>query len=173
MSTFIVEDGSGVEDANAYIEISDADEIISNYGDSSDWSSATQAQKENAIREATRYLDLHYIWDGYKVYEGILQWPRYEIYDEDDNYMAEDEIPDRILQAVSYLALKIMEGDTLLEDFQNEGEVKRTKDIVGPITEEREYVTGELPEKTYQVVDKLVAPFVIEKGFGETELERG
>ena len=172
---FIVEDGSGYSDANAYCEIEEADQIIANYGNSSDWSGATEAQKQNAIREATRYLDLHYTWDGWKVYEDqALKWPRYEMYDEDDNYMAEDEIPEVLKQACVYLAIKYLEGDTLLEDFENESKVKKTKDVVGPLTEEREYVVGEKPDKTYQIADKLIASFIIDgEIFYSTDLERG
>ena len=173
-TTFIVEDGSAVENANAYCEIADADQIIENYGNSEDWSDATDDEKENAIREATRYLDLHYIWDGYKVYsDQSLQWPRSEMYDEDDNYIADDEIPVKLIQACAYLALKVIEGDTLLEDLKNESKVKRTRNVVGPLTKEIEYVDGESPEKTYLVADKLVASFVIdEEDFSATDLER-
>lgn len=174
-TTFIVEDGSGVDNANAYLEVTEADQIIENYGNPSDWSSASTAEKQNAIREATRYLDLNYTWDGYKVYEDqVLQWPRYEMYDEDDNYMAEDEVPLRVRQACAYLASKVVAGDTLIKDQQDEGAVKRTKDVIGPLTKEREYVVGENPEKSYKIPDKLVDPFVLDgNSWTETELERG
>jgi len=173
-ANFVVEDGSAVDGANSYCSVADADQINLDYENSVDWIAATDAEKEMALRQATRYLDLHYIWDGYKVYEDqVLMWPRYEMYDEDDNYLAEDEIPTKVIQACVYLAIKVIEGDTLLEDFQNEGKVKKSKDVVGPLTEEREYVFGEYPDKTYQVADKLLASLIIGKGWTSTELERG
>lgn len=171
-TTFVVEDGTGLSTANALMSVAEADQITENYGASTDWSGATNAQKENAIRQATRYLNLHYIWYGYKTeITQALQWPRFEMYDEDNNSVDSDVIPDRIKEACAYLALQVIEGDTLLEDFDNESKVKRTKDIVGPITEEREYVGGESPEKTYQLVDKLVAPFIVDGWYG-TDVER-
>lgn len=173
-ATFVVEDGSVVADANALISVADADQIMENYGNSSAWSGSLQAEKEMAIREATRYLNFHYVWDGYKVnVDQTTQWPRYEVYDEDFNLIDSDIVPRQIKEACAYLALKVIDGDTLLEDFDNESKVKKTKDVVGPLTEEREYTDGgESPEKTYQVVDRLVAPFITRGSYYGTELER-
>lgn len=173
--TFIVEDGTGKSDANALITTAEADDIMANYGDSADWKAASDGddgEKANAIRQATRYLNLHYSWYGYKTeITQALQWPRFEMYDEDNNYVASNVIPNRIKEACAYLALQVIEGDTLLEDFERESAVKRTKDVIGPITEEREYIGGESPEKTYQLVDKLVAPFIVGGWYG-TNVER-
>lgn len=170
---FIVETGAGLSTATSLMSVADADQITENYGDSSDWSGATDAEKQDALRQATRYLNLHYTWDGYRVAtDQRLQWPRYETYDEDGNLMDSDAVPQRVKEAVAYLALQVVEGDTLIEDFESESKVKKTKDIVGPLTEEREYVHGEDPDKTYQVVDLLVMPFVTSESFFSTDLER-
>ena len=172
---FTVEDGSVVTDANALVSVADADQIMENYDNPTAWSGASQAEKENAIRLATRFLNLNYIWDGYKVdADQTCQWPRYETYDEDGWVIDHEIVPERVKEACAYLALKVMEGDTLLEDLQNESRVKKTKDVIGPLTEEREYIGGESPEKTYKVVEKLISPFIINgEGFSSTEIERG
>lgn len=162
MATFIVEDGTGLSTANSLMSVSDADDIQANYDDPSSWSGATDAVKENALRQATRYLNYNYIWDGFKtVSDQALQWPRVQTVDEDGLLIEQDTIPQRVLEACAYLALQEVGGDTLISDQQNEAQVKKTKDVIGPITEEREYVHGESPDKTYTVVDLLVAPFVI------------
>ena len=173
-ATFTVEDGSVVTDANALVSVADALQIIENFGASTDWTGATQAEKENAIREATRYLNINYIWAGYKVdVDQTCQWPRYDTYDEDGNAIDTDIVHQSVKEACTYLALQVIEGDTLLEDFQNESKVKKTKDKIGPLTEEREYVVGENPEKTYTVVEKLLSPFIINgTTFHATDLER-
>lgn len=159
---FVVENGTGLSTANALISVAEADQITENYGNSTDWSDATDPQKENAIRQATRYLNLHYIWSGRKIFKTQgCQFPRYELYDEDDNSVANNVIPDRVKEACAYLALQVIEGDVLLEDFERESAVKKTVDKIGPLTEMREYVGSESPEKTYQVVDALVLPFII------------
>lgn len=172
-ATFVVETGEGLSTANSLMSVADATQIIENYGNSTDWSGATTAAKEAALREATRYLDLHYSWAGYRrEVDQALQWPRYETYDEDGNLMDSDAVPVKVKEACAYLALKSVEGDTLLEDFANESKVKKTKDVVGPITEEREYIVGEDPDKTYQTVDMLVDPFVYGESSGVTDIER-
>ena len=161
-ATFIVEDGTGLSNANSLMSVADADLVMENYDDPSSWSTATDAVKENALRQATRYLNYNYIWDGAKtVSDQALQWPRVQTYDEDGLLISNDAIPQRVLEACAYLASQEVNGDTLIDDQQNEAQVKKTKDVIGPITEEREYVHGESPDKTYTVVDLLVAPFVI------------
>lgn len=173
-ATFIVETGAVVENANALVSVIDADQIMENFGNSTDWSGATQAAKEAAIREATRYLNINYVWAGWKVdVDQTCQWPRYDTYDEDGNAIDSDIVHQLVKEACAYLALQVIEGDTLLEDFQNESKVKKTKDVIGPLTEEREYVVGETPEKTYSVVEKLITPFIINgTTFNSTDLER-
>lgn len=172
---FTVEDGSGYENSNALLTVEEADQIMMNYGNSSVWSDAEDSEKENAIREATRYIDAAYSWKGYKVYaDQALQWPRYECYDEDDNYVDYEMIPEKIKEACAYLALKVMEGVSLLEDVESTERVKRTKDVIGPLTEEIEYVDGDVPGKEFQIADRLVRPFVINAGgLLTTDLDRG
>ena len=174
--TFVVETGEGLSTANALITTLEADQIMVNYGNSALWLAASDGDdgtKANAIRMATRYLNYHYTWAGYKVdADQACQWPRYETYDEDGWSVLSNIIPQRVKEACAYLALQVIAGDTLLEDFDNESEVKRTKDIIGPITEEREYVLGESPEKTYQTVDKLVDPFIVSDSYFGSNVER-
>lgn len=173
-AVFTVETGSVVTGANALVSVADADQIIENYGDSTGWSGSTDAEKEMAIREATRYLNFNYVWDGYKVdADQTCQWPRYGMQDEDGNAIDVDIVHEQVKEACAYLALKVIDGDTLIEDFENESKVKKTKDVVGPITEEREYVVGEDPEKTYSIVEKLISSFIIDgQTFSATDLER-
>lgn len=172
MAHFIVEDGTGLDDANALITTDEADEIISNYGNSVDWSGASPTTKKNAIRVATRFMDYNYQWKGYKTYSTqALQWPRLYMTDEDDNEIESDIIPEKVKEACATLALKVVEGTTLLEDVESSSMVKRKKEIVGPITEETEYVSGEAPGTTFQVADRLVKFYVLNKYRGK-DLER-
>lgn len=177
-TTFIVEDGTGLTNSNALITTAEADNIMANYGDSADWKAASDGdsgEKAHAIREATRYLNFHYVWDGSRtVILQACQWPRLYVRDEDGWLIDNSVIPNRVKEACAYLALQVIEGDTLLEDFDNEDRVKKTEDKIGPLTEKREYVFGESPEKTYQVVDKLVDPYIVGNGgaFFPTDLER-
>lgn len=170
-ATFIVEDGSGKSNANALITVAEADQVMENYSSSTDWSGVTgteeekQAAKENAIREATRFMNIHYQWKGYRTYlEQALQWPRAWCYDDEGNYVDANTIPEKVKEACAYLALKVAGGRSLLEDLESAQKVKRTKDVIGPLTEEIEYAgTGEEPGVDWQVADKLVAPYIERK----------
>lgn len=173
-ATFIVETGAVVTGANALVSLADALQIIENYGASTDWTDATDDEKKMAIREATRYLNINYIWAGYKVDEDqTCQWPRYSMTDEDGYDIDADIVHKQVKEACTHLALRYIQGDVLIPDFDDEAKVKKTKDVVGPITEEREYVVGESPEKTYSIVEKLLSPFIINgEVFHSTDLER-
>ena len=176
-ATFQVEDGTGLAAANSLVSVADADLIDENFTSSATWVAATEAVKQNALREATRYMNYHYSWNGYKVDpDQGCQFPRYQLTDEDGNAIDSDIVPARVEQATLYLAVKVVEGDTLLPDFTNESKVKKSEETVGPLTDKKEYVTGESPDKTYTVTDQLVAPFVAGgegESFGTTEIRRG
>lgn len=161
-ATFTVETGSALAAANSLVSVADADQIDENFTSSSAWVAATDEEKQNALREATRYLNYYYQWAGWKVDEDQgCKWPRYQIYDEDGNAVDSDIVPQRVKEATTYLAVKIVaDGDTLLPDFTNISQIKKSKEVVGPLTDEKEYVTGESPNKTYTVADQLVAPYL-------------
>lgn len=160
-ASFVVENGTGLSAANSLVSVADADQIDENFTSSATWVAATDEVKQNALREATRYLNYQYEWDGYKVDpDQGCQWPRYETYDEDENAIDSDVIPQRVKEACVYLAVRVVaDGENLLPDFTNESKVKKTKEVIGPLTDEKEYVTGENPDKTYTVADLLVSPF--------------
>ncbi len=171
---FTVEDGSVVADANALVSVADADQINDNYEADTDWTSASQADKEKTIRQATRFLNINFTWDGYKVdADQTTQWPRDSVYDKDGNLIDNDIVHQLVKEACAYLALQVIKGDTLLEDHENASKVKKTKDVIGPLTEEREYVVGENPGKDYQTVEKLISSFIISGStYSGTNLER-
>lgn len=173
-ATFVVEDGSVVADANSLVSVVDADQINLDLENDSDWIAAIQAEKERALRLATRYLNLCFVWDGYKAdVDQTCQWPRYSMYDEDANAIDYDIVPEAVKEACTYLAIQVIAGDTLIEDQENESKVKKTKDVVGPLTEEREYVIGENPGKSYTIIEKLLNNFIVNgSSYSATDVER-
>ena len=53
---FTVEDGNGLPDANAYVDVAFADEYFADRGNT-DWAAATDPNKQVAIVKATDYID--------------------------------------------------------------------------------------------------------------------
>lgn len=58
-----VEDGTGVAEADAYVEITDVDTYATNYGKTS-WTGLTNNEKELHIRRATQFIDNKYPYPG-------------------------------------------------------------------------------------------------------------
>jgi len=67
----IVEDNTGLANAESYISVADADVYLANMGRTS-WAAATTAAKEIALRKATQYIDTAYSFRGARV-RGDLQ----------------------------------------------------------------------------------------------------
>ncbi|MCP4660989.1 MAG: hypothetical protein GY856_36775 [bacterium] len=157
-ATFVVEDGSGSSTANAYCTKAEADQYHENYGDPSAWSDLSDAEKEDAIRIGSQYLDAKYglRWKGYPSNtDQALDWPRGDVYDEGGILQASDELPTAIIDATAVAALKSV-SDTLLPDVSNPGRIKRIKSQVGPLVSEKEYMGGRSAIKRYSLVDAIL-----------------
>jgi hypothetical protein len=88
--TLIVEDGSGVPNANAYCDVPYADNYHIGTLNQTVWSAASTDLKSQAIIAATRTIDSNFTFDGWMTYAGAdnintgpgfqkLQFPRYGI----------------------------------------------------------------------------------------------
>lgn len=161
-ATFVVEDGSGKSDANSYCSVAFADQYFENHNNPSDWTGATQAEKEMALRNATQYLDLYYggRWRGRKKLleeDQSLDWPRYEAYDDNDRWIDSETIPVKLQEATAEAALRdITETDGLVPDIDEPGTVKKYSVKVGPISESTEWMGGKKSFKRFRTIDYLV-----------------
>ena len=159
--TITVEDGTGLNNADAYVSIAYCDLYHSNLENSS-WT-GTDAVKEAAIRKATTYLDSSYSWKGYIVKETqSLGFPRNYLYDKDGRDIS-NSIPVAVKQAVAELALKALSED-LLSDTSNSDYVKKEKvDVI-----EIEYQPGVSTQKRYNFVDRLLTGLILSSSDGLT-----
>lgn len=159
----VVEDGSGKTNADSYLSVADADTYHTNHSGSADWSGATTAVKEKALRLATQYLDVRYngLWKGVRSNDAqALDFPRANVEDADGYYYESDEIPQRLKDATAELALRVVEGDTLLDDVSKPGTIKSQGVSVGPISKSIEYTGGYNQVKKYPLIDGLVKPLI-------------
>lgn len=81
--SFVIEDGSGVEDANSYCDLDFALEYAVMKGYDS-WTSLTENQQKIFLIRGTEFVDNFYTWKGRKrsQFQG-LSFPRIELYDSD------------------------------------------------------------------------------------------
>lgn len=172
-ATFVVETGAGLSNANSYLSEDGADAYHENHSGLTVWDVPAQAAKEAALRLATQYLDIrfHGKWKGTKaVSTQALAWPRINVYDDDGNYLLSTEIPQVIEDACAELALKIIEGDTLLDDISAPGVIQSETKIIGPLEKSVTYMGGKSQVKKYQLIDALVKQLLDNS---ETQMSRG
>lgn len=80
----VKEDGTGKADANSYADVTEGDAFHDAHLYASDWTAASAANKAVALVMATRLIDAHYQFRGFKAHDTqALQWPR-ELARDDD-----------------------------------------------------------------------------------------
>ena len=158
----IIEDGSIVAGAEAYIDVAYADTYHANRGNDA-WVTLTVPQKEAAIRRATDYMGEAYRlkWAGKRV--GITQaldWPRLTVPRKDtigfqystQVYYDHKSIPEEVKKASAELALRAIAGD-LAPDLKQGVRSKK----IGPM--ETTYDTSSPQAKRYRAVDMMLSVF--------------
>lgn len=154
----VVENGTGLSNADSYISVADADAYHLLRGNSG-WT-GDDAVKEIAIRKATEYLGVRYKrrWFGVKKTETqSLDWPRTGVVDENNYELPDDELPVDLVRATAELALRSLQGDVFFADQSTPGSVGSYRVKVGPIEEETEYLGGQSQTKIYPQVTAMLA----------------
>lgn len=108
---FVIEDGTGVPNANSYVSVAQADAYLSYSASRVQWLSLTTPDKEAYLVQAARLLDSSVVWKGDKVSASqAMAWPRSGV-----DYMGEEwpsnSIPPAVLQSQMELAALQMAGD--------------------------------------------------------------
>lgn len=172
----IVEDGTGLASADAYISLADANTYWTDRGNST-WDAAADADKEEAIRRATEYLDSTFEWVGVRVSQTQgLDWPRYDVIDKDGYGIDSDAIPNKLAQATARLAVNALSGDLL--PVLDAGSVKSTRSKVGDLEKETVYQDGGAPRyQSYDFVTRMLRGLYVGKasngGLSVVKMARG
>lgn len=105
----VVEDGTGMANADSYVSLADAESYFAAMPPSvtTAWTSlATDAEKENLLRYATRVLDQKARFKGARtVKTSSLRWPRTGAIDCDGVLVGSNVLPRPIVSAVCEIAL--------------------------------------------------------------------
>ncbi len=122
--------------ANSFLSADDADTYLDGRLNSGAWDDASSSDKDRSLIEATRELNL-YDYQGTRV-DGTqaLAWPRSLVHDPDDpnlSYFDSTEIPQRIKDATSELALEFLKAGTT--DIAGQDSSRTViSETVGPIS---------------------------------------
>ena len=117
----IVEDGTGLPNADSYASVEFADSYFSARGVTG-WGSLTQQAKEQALIRATDFVDNIYQWFGKKaVAEQALRFPRVNLKDYEGNDVT--GVPVCLKQAVCDAAFMASSGTELFQTKNENGDV--------------------------------------------------
>lgn len=162
----VVEDGTGLPNAESYISVADADTYHGGLATSDEWTALTVLQKEAALRLATSYMDGAYRWKGSIVRATqALDWPRQDVVDDEGRQIAENAVPIAVREACAELALQ-NHRQALNQSTTLSGVVRRQR--VGPI--EREFfeagqqsvrTTVHGGDRQFDYVDNLLRPYIV------------
>lgn len=164
--SFVVEDGTGVEDANAGVDVAWVDSYHADRGNSN-WV-GTEDVKEKAIVRATDYVEQIYggSFMGGPLYAGqSLSFPRCDLW---INGAVVEEVPDPYKKALAELALRALAGP-LLPDPEVEANgraVTGRTEKVGPIEESTTYLASSdvRVRPIYPTVDRLLRQLISYSG---------
>jgi hypothetical protein len=138
---------------NSYVTLAEAIAYFDNKLDVAAWTDASDAQKEQALVTATRYLET-LSWVGQVRSESqVLAFPREgEYFDETRGISVTftTTVPQRITDAVCELAYHMLNNDGLLDDV---GSVKSVS--VGSISIDMIKSPGNLPGIVYALIKPL------------------
>jgi hypothetical protein len=157
--TLIVENGTGLSNAESFVSVADADARRTAFGDGTAWSALTTEQKEQALRKATAFMEQRYRqrWRGTKLLrDQALSWPRFGA--EVDGYVLySDVVPSEVANVCADLALKSL-SESLNADLTRG--IVREK--VGPLETEYDAYSPQGPR--YPAIEQALAPFLMGGG---------
>lgn len=152
----IVEDGSGLSNAQTYVSAADVASYAATYG------LTPPAFPNTAIMKAMRYLEGMFYdrWVGYKkTEEQSLSWPRANATKRDGWSISESSIPREVKDAVCALAIRSSDGEDLTPDVTNANKVK--KEQIGPIMVE--YATGAPSYTIYKDIEFILTSITTQR----------
>jgi hypothetical protein len=121
----IIEDGSGVANANSFISAASAGTYLN--GRSATWTSASTASQEQALFIAGQYLN-SLNWKGRKTdQDNTMVWPRIDVYDCDNYLVGYATVPNNIKYAQVEAAVFYMDGYDLFSVIKRGDKLKRKK----------------------------------------------
>lgn len=142
--------------ADGYVSEADADAYMLTRVGTSTWDSATTAEKEAAIKHATRLLDL-LDWVGDKYFDdGALRWPRDGVTDPDGITLDNSTIPVFLENATAEYALVLIRDGDITANPSSAGLERIKVDVI-----ELEYdTTGSNPTQNPEALPDSVMSMI-------------
>lgn len=154
---------------DSFTSVADADTYWTEHAGGTNWAGATPTQKEQALREASQYIDKRYSWRGTHpgTVSQLLSWPRIDVIDDQGRLRSASAVPEEVKDATAWLAEQAL-GGQLLPAKNRGGAIKQLK--AGSV--EIEYEDRAPTQKSFDYVDLLVSGLV-RAGKGATIMLKG
>lgn len=164
MTTFVVEDGTGLDNSTSYVDLAFSEDYLG-----STWA-ADDTEKQNALITATEYADARWgtrLQSRPLTTTQALELPRYALYDRYGNLI--EGVPDDWKKAICLYAQASVTGTLYpTPSTSSAKDIKRKKTAVGPVTTEVEY-QGLATDSTwlkFPLGDKLIHQYLYGGGAG-------
>lgn len=167
--SLVVENGSGLSDAESYASVSDSTAYHSALGNTS-WAVLSSTLQEQALRRATIYLVGKYRlrWAGSRMTTSqSLDWPRSLVPVADTpykSYYPNNVVPKEVVDACCSMAIRAADGELLSDQSQRAASV-----TVGPIS--TSFEPGSTVATQYPEIDALLRP-LLKSGGGQIRMVR-
>lgn len=161
----IVENGTGLADAESYISVADCDALLLSWGRSTaEWEALTESAKEGLLRNSTMYIDSEYAlkFSGEVLNSTqALAWPRSNAYKVNGQSILSDEVPVEVLRATSFVAVESIDGG-VYSDEDNGARIESESVGLGQsaLTESKSYVGGKDSSYTSKSADLVLKPLL-------------
>jgi hypothetical protein len=137
---FIVENGSVVPNATAYISI---DELDLYWLDRNVTLTETILEKQAAIIIATQYVDLNNNWRGRIISEEqSLDFPRSGVYDDERRGIENDVVPKKLKYAIAEYARRQLVANIQPDVPTETGAIISKRDKIGDLESQIQYAEG-------------------------------
>jgi hypothetical protein len=164
MATLVVEDGTGLANANCYYAQADVTTYHADAGNAA-WAAGSSANQIAAIIRATRAIDQM----GYGRFYGTkhsstqaLQWPRDDAYDADDFELT--LVPTAVKNALCEAALLELATPYVLTPTLERGGQIQKEEVAGAVSVT--YFNGAVSTTQYTTVTRALAPVMTGTGLG-------
>lgn len=164
MVAIVVEDGTGVANANSYVSVQNIKDYFAVVPDAAAFIALDDATLANYAIWATRTLDQKTVWKGYRVLDTqALEWPRNCVYDKYDRPVSADSVPAQVMAVTCELARWLQDNDPT--DGQDVSNLKQiVVDVVDIVFQDQTTQTS-WPTIFNQIIDGLGRLNVGSRGF--------
>lgn len=164
-AALVVETGAGLTDANSFTSVADADSYFLHLDNPEVWTSASTAEKEAALRQATTYLQDKYggSWRGSQSSSTqALAWPRGGVTDANTGFGYDsDEMPRGLRDATAEVSLRRLQGVSLRPDIgAGTDGISASSISIGPISINDTFAGTQASYPRFPEVESKVRPLL-------------